>query len=101
MFVLPSRFEGYGMVFAEALAAGLPIIAARAGAVPDVVPKTAGLLVSPDNTEALTKALRQILTNGSLRRRLQTGARQAAATPPSWVDCATLVANKLKEVATS
>jgi len=101
VFVLPSRFEGYGMVFAEALAAGLPIIAARAGAVPDVVPKTAGLLVSPDNTEDLTKALQKVLTSGSLRRRLQTGARQAAATLPSWVDCATLVANKLKEVATS
>ena len=43
VFILPSRFEGYGMVFAEALSAGLPVIAAKAGAVPDVVPGTAGL----------------------------------------------------------
>ena len=56
VFILPSRFEGYGMVFAEALSAGLPVIAAKAGAVPDVVPGTAGLLVAPDDPEALAEA---------------------------------------------
>jgi glycosyltransferase involved in cell wall biosynthesis len=101
VFVLPSRFEGYGMVFAEALAAGLPVLAARSGAVPDVVPETAGLLVAPDDTQALTEALRQILTSEALRRRLQAGARQAAATLPTWSDTATVVARKLKEVSNS
>jgi glycosyltransferase involved in cell wall biosynthesis len=101
VFVLPSRFEGYGMVFAEALAAGLPVLAARAGAVPQVVPETAGLLVAPDDPQALTDALRQILTDESLRRRLQAGARQAAVTLPSWADTANLVARKLEEVGSS
>ena len=98
VFVLPSRFEGYGMVFAEALAAGLPVLAGRSGAVPDVVPEAAGLLVTPDDTQALTKALQQILTSKPLRRRLQGGARKAAATLPSWTNTATLVARKLEEV---
>jgi glycosyltransferase involved in cell wall biosynthesis len=98
VFVLPSRFEGYGMVFAEALAAGLPVIAARAGAIPQVVPESAGLLVEPDDTQALTEALQQVLTNEPLRRNLQAGARAAAATLTSWTDTAKLVAHKIKEV---
>jgi glycosyltransferase involved in cell wall biosynthesis len=98
VFVLPSRFEGYGMVFAEALAAGLPVVAARAGAVPDLVPETAGLLVAPDDTEALTEALSNILSSEPLRRRLQAGARKVAATLPSWTDTASLVARKLEQV---
>lgn len=92
LFVLPSRYEGYGMVFAEALAAGLPVIAARAGAVPDVVPESAGLLVPPDDTAALTEALRSLLTQDDLRRQLQAGARNAAASLPTWADTARRVA---------
>ncbi|MEX2468761.1 MAG: glycosyltransferase family 4 protein [Pseudohongiellaceae bacterium] len=98
VFVLPSRFEGYGMAFAEALAAGLPVIAAHAGAVPDVVPDSAGLLVVPDDARALSAVLRQVLTDEPLRRRLQTGARHAAATLPSWSDTAGLVAARVEEV---
>lgn len=101
VFVLPSRFEGYGMVFAEALAAGLPVIAARSGAVPDVVPTEAGILVPPDDAGALTEALQQILGNEPFRRRLQAGARKAAATLPSWADAAVVVAQTLDEVSNS
>ena len=100
LFVLPSRFEGYGMVFAEALAAGLPVIAARAGAVPDVVPESAGLLVPPDDTDALTAALHRLLTREDVRRQLQAGARDAAANLPDWADSARLVANLIKDVRT-
>jgi glycosyltransferase involved in cell wall biosynthesis len=98
LFVLPSRFEGYGMVFAEALAAGLPVVAARAGAVPQVVPETAGLLVPPDDTLALQTALHNLLTDRELRRQLQAGARQAATCLPSWQVSAQLIARLLNEV---
>lgn len=101
VFVLPSRFEGYGMVFAEALAAGLPVVATRAGAVPDVVPDSAGILVPPDDSEALSAALREVLTDKALRAKLQAGARQAAAQLPGWADSAATVAKVLTEVASA
>lgn len=101
LFVLPSRFEGYGMVFAEALAAGLPVIAARAGAVPEVVPEAAGLLVPPDDVPALTEALRGLLTRTDLRQQLQAGARNAASTLASWADTGQRVARLIEDVQAS
>lgn len=100
MFVLPSLFEGYGMAFAEALAAGLPVIAARAGAVPDVVPESAGILVPPGDAVALTSVLREVLTNTSLRQRLRQGARDAAQQLPTWTDTARQVATLIDKVST-
>jgi len=88
VFVLPSLFEGYGMVFAEALAFGLPVVAARAGAVPDVVPAGAGLLVEPGSVDALQATLRSVLTDTALRQQLQQGARAAAARLPTWEQAA-------------
>lgn len=101
LFVLPSLFEGYGMVFAEALAAGLPIVAARAGAVPDVVPESAGLLVPPGDPEALAEALRSLLRDPARRLRLRDGARDAAAGLPTWTDTAARVADSLKRLVAS
>ncbi len=88
LFVLPSRYEGYGMVFAEALAHGLPVIAARAGAVPDVVPQDAGLLVPVDDVDALAAALRHVLSEPTTRAALRAGALRAAASLPRWQDSA-------------
>ena len=98
VFVLPSRFEGYGMVFAEALSAGLPVIATRAGAIPDLVPDTAGLLVAPDNPMALAEAIRHLLTTDGLRQQLQKGARACAVELPTWRDSAEKVFKLLKKV---
>lgn len=91
LFVLPSRFEGYGMVFAEALSFGLPVVAANAGAVPDVVPASAGVLVPVDNDEALASALRALLSDRAQFQRLREGAQQAAARLPNWQDTANTV----------
>lgn len=84
IFVLPSRFEGYGMVFAEALAHGLPILAARAGAVGEVVPPDAGILVPPEDPVALRLALSKLLIDSALRRRLAAGAWAAGQRLPTW-----------------
>ena len=91
IFVLPSLFEGYGMAFAEALSFGLPIVAAQTGAVPDLVPSIAGILVPPADVNALAKSLAQLLTDSTKRKQLQLGARGAAQNLPNWKDSAEIV----------
>jgi glycosyltransferase involved in cell wall biosynthesis len=86
LFVLPSRFEGYGMAFAEALAHGLPVIGTTGGATPSTVPASAGRLVAPGDGLALSEALRELIDDGDRRRALAAGARAAAAGLPSWAD---------------
>lgn len=82
VFVLASRFEGYGMAYAEAIAQGLPVIGTRTGAVPDTVPPDAGILVPPDDVAALAAALRSMIVDAELRERCADAAR--AAQMPTW-----------------
>jgi len=86
LFVLPSRYEGYGIVYAEALARGLPIVACDAGPVPDLVGRDAALLVQPDDREALSAALDLLIGDPALRARMSAAARRRASRLPSWKD---------------
>jgi glycosyltransferase involved in cell wall biosynthesis len=83
--ILPSTYEGYGMVLAEALAAGLPIVATRVGAVPAVVRD--GLeaeLVAPGDVAGLTRAIERLARDPAERRRRSALARERAASLPTW-----------------
>ena len=84
LFVLATRYEGYGMVFDEALARGLPIVASGDGAVSDTVPDDAGLLVPPDDVDALHAALSRWFDEADLRETLRRGARRARGGLRSW-----------------
>jgi glycosyltransferase involved in cell wall biosynthesis len=99
IFALPSRYEGYGIVFAEAMAHGLPILATRAPAIPGTVPPEAGILVAPDDVEAFSDALRLLMEDAALRQRLAGGSWAHAQTLPRWEDTAALVARVIREVA--
>jgi glycosyltransferase involved in cell wall biosynthesis len=99
LFVLASHHEGYGMVLAEALARGLPVVATTAGAIPDTVPASAGLLVRPGDPAALAAALRRMIVEPELRRDLAAGARTVRASLPSWRDAAGAFAGELAKVA--
>jgi glycosyltransferase involved in cell wall biosynthesis len=68
VFCLPSAQEGFGIVFLEAMAAGKPIVAARVAAVPEVVRN--GILVEPENREALAEAIGRLYRDRDLRRSL-------------------------------
>jgi glycosyltransferase involved in cell wall biosynthesis len=98
LFVLASRFEGYGMALAEAIAHGLPVVSTTAGAIPDTIPASAGLLVPPDDVAALAQALRRLISDRAERARLAVNARAAAAELPSWQDSARLFAGAIDAV---
>ena len=73
--------EGFGLVFAEAMAAGLPVVACRAAAVPEIVRDgETGLLVAPRTPAALAAALERMLTDDGLRKEMGMAGRTRVET---------------------
>jgi glycosyltransferase involved in cell wall biosynthesis len=97
--VSASFHEGYGMALAEALARGLPVVAAAGGAVAETVPPAAGLLVPTGDAGALRSALRRFLSEPGLAARLRAGALAARRDLPSWADTAARVERALAAAA--
>lgn len=84
VFVLPTLYEGYGMVVAEALARGLPVVATRTGAIGELVDPECGVIVAPGNADLLAYALSRVIADASYRRQLAEGARRVRARLPTW-----------------
>jgi glycosyltransferase involved in cell wall biosynthesis len=100
LLVLPSRAETYGMVVTEALAHGVPVIAARVGGLTEALGRGAdgarpGLLVPPEDPVALGVALRAWLADAELRSRLRRSARERRQSLPRWSVTASVVAKVL------
>lgn len=76
--VMPSRFEGFGMVAAEAMAAGVPLVASSVDALPDVVGRDAAILVPPEDAASTARAVESLLLDSSERLRLSDAARRRA-----------------------
>lgn len=104
VLVLPTRFETYGMVLTEALARGVPVVAADVGGVREAVGTDAdggrpGILVRPNDPVALAAALRAWLEDASLRRRLRRAARALRTSLAPWTATTSAVARVLEEAA--
>jgi glycosyltransferase involved in cell wall biosynthesis len=97
VFILPSRFEGYGMVVGEALAHGLPVIATTTGAIARIVAPDAGLLVPPGDGAALYAALARVLDEPGLRDRLGDAAWAARHALRPWSHAARELAAALQD----
>jgi glycosyltransferase involved in cell wall biosynthesis len=92
LFVSASLFEGYGMVLAEAMARGLPMVIAAGGAAAETAGDAAALHVEAGNVPALTMALQRALTDKKLRDRLADAAWEAGRTLPTWHETARRIA---------
>ncbi|MEA2313122.1 MAG: hypothetical protein QOE28_3090 [Solirubrobacteraceae bacterium] len=100
LLVLASHAETYGMVVTEALARGLPVLAAEVGGVPEALGHGAdgtrpGLLVAPGDPPALGAALRRWLLDAELRGRLRRAARERRASLRGWAATASVLAGVL------
>lgn len=92
LFVSASLFEGYGMVLAEAMARGLPIVTATGGAAGDTAGEAVALHVEAGNAVELAAALRRALTDKKLRDQLADAAWDVGRTLPTWHETARRVA---------
>jgi len=67
--VLPSRMEPFGIVLIEAMACKKPVVATRVGGIPEIIEhEVSGLLVEPEDPQALTEGLRRVLTDADLKK---------------------------------
>ncbi len=99
LFVLATRYEGYGMVIAEALARGLPVISTSTGAIAELVGREAGLLVAPDDGAAFRDALGRVLRDPTLLASLRDGARRARDRLPRWPQSCARLSRLLEQMA--
>lgn len=96
LFVMSSLYEGYGMVIAEAMARGLPIVATTGGAAAETLHPQAGLKVPPGMSQPLAKAIREMLATPSLRYSFSDGSWQAGQRLPGWDDTARSIARVIE-----
>jgi glycogen(starch) synthase len=100
LFVFPSRHEGMPNALLEAMACGLPVIASRiAGNEELVIPGETGLLVPPQDSGALRKALETLLTAPENRKKMGIAARQRVETHYTWEQVARQYFTLLQDVA--
>jgi glycosyltransferase involved in cell wall biosynthesis len=104
LLLLASRIEAYGMVVTEALARGVPVLAADAGGVAEALGhgedgSRPGLLVAPGDPGALGAALRRWLVDAGLRARLRRAASERRATLRGWPATTAVVAGVLEGAA--
>lgn len=79
VFVMPTHSEPFGWVFIEAMAAGLPIVATRLNAIPEIVAEgETGLLIEPGDRTALADRMGRLLQDPDLRRNMGAKGRRVA-----------------------
>lgn len=96
LFILASRYEGYGMAFTEAISAGLPVVASGGGAVAETVPRGTGIVIGPDDILALTAAIASIMDAPVFYQALCRNV--ASQSFPDWPDQAKAFLAALEEL---
>jgi len=84
VFILPSLAESFGLVFAEAMACGLPIIGAKTGGIVDLVKKENGILVEPGNIQEIKEAIKQMKFSSEMRNGMSKKNRDKIVKHYRW-----------------
>ena len=96
VFCLPARFEPYGVAVLEAMAHGLPCVATRVGAMPEILHDgQLGLLVDPEDVQGLADSLTSLLHDPGLQDALSRRARRAVEAHKTWDAVADRLVKKL------
>lgn len=99
VLAVPSRYEGLGIVYLEAMRFGLPVLATRAGGATDVVTDGEdGYLVNPDDPAAVGRALTRFASDPDQLQAMSRAARQRYDTQPDWTETTARVRSLLTEV---
>ncbi|MBZ0309077.1 MAG: glycosyltransferase family 4 protein [Anaerolineae bacterium] len=81
IFLAPSLWEGFGLVFLEAMGQALPIVTSRVSAIPEVVQDgITGILVPPQNSDALAEAIKKLLDNPDLAQKMGAAGHERLET---------------------
>ena len=92
IFARPSRSEGFGNSFIEAMAAGLPVIATPVGGIPDFLDdKETGVFCSPDNPQSIAEAVKLLINDQTLRKHMIEKAKARVIERYSWEHIANLM----------
>jgi glycosyltransferase involved in cell wall biosynthesis len=86
LFALATRYEGYGMAAAEAMARGLPLAITAGGAIADIVPEAAAVIAAVDDHNALSRAMRRPIFDTALRAEMAEASWRAGQGLPRWPD---------------
>lgn len=98
LFVMPSLYEGYGMVLAEALARGLAIVCTTGGAAAETVPDGAAIKVPPGEAAALGEAIDAVMRDPAQRTKIANASWTAGRDLPQWPDTVRRIADVIKAV---
>jgi len=99
LFVAPSLFESFGLIYLEAMQFGKPVIGCRTGGVPEVIEDGVdGLLADPDNAKSLEQALERCMSDPSLRERLGSAAEHKVRDQFSYLKMAESMVSIYEEV---
>lgn len=99
IFVLPSEWEGLGLVILEAMSYGLPVVATFTGAIPEIIENGKdGILVEPGNSRELAGAVKKLIDDRELCSRIGANGRRKAQEWPSWEDAGAALVDLIKQL---
>jgi glycosyltransferase involved in cell wall biosynthesis len=98
LLIVPSTYEGFGIVYLEGMAAGMPAIATTAGAAAEIIqPNYNGYLVNVGDTTSLTQHLQHLQHNRALLAQLSHNALSHFQTHPTWAESMSRIRHFLEE----